>query len=60
MKLLFIPDTQIKNGVNLDHIQALGNYILDKKPDIIVCIGDWWDMPSLSSYEKKGSKYFEG
>ena len=60
MKLLFIPDTQVKVGVNTDHIKALGNYILDKKPDIIVCIGDWWDMPSLSSYEKKGSRYFEG
>jgi len=60
MKLLFIPDTQVRVGVNLDHIAALGNYIVDKKPEIIVMIGDWFDMPSLSSYEKKGSKYFEG
>lgn len=31
----------------------------DKKPDVIVALGDWWDMPSLSSYDK-GKKSFEG
>lgn len=55
---LFIPDTQVKPGVNIDHIKALGNYIVDHKPDVIICIGDWFDLPSLSSYESKGSKYF--
>lgn len=58
-KHIFIPDTQIQNGVPTNHLEALGNYIVDKKPDVIVHIGDHWDMPSLSSYEKKGSKYFE-
>lgn len=57
---LFIPDTQVEPGVNTDHIAALGNYIVAHQPDVIVCIGDWWDMPSLCSYEKPGSKYFEG
>ena len=60
MRHLFIPDTQVKPGVPLDHIKALSNYILDKKPEVIIQIGDWADMPSLSSYEVKGSKYFEG
>jgi hypothetical protein len=55
---VFIPDTQVKPGVNTDHIEAAGNYIADRKPDVIVVIGDWWDMPSLSQYEKSGSKYF--
>lgn len=57
-KHLFIPDTQVKPGVPTDHLEALGNYAVDKKPDVIVMAGDWWDMPSLSQYEKRGSKYF--
>lgn len=60
MKHLFIPDAQVRPGVPLDHLEALSNFILDKKPDILINGGDWWDMPSLNSYEKKGSKYFEG
>lgn len=59
-KHLFIPDTQVKPGVNTDHLEALGHYIVQKKPDVIVHIGDHWDMPSLSSYDKAGSKGMEG
>ncbi len=55
---VFIPDTQVKPGVPTDHLTALANYIVDKRPDVIVHVGDHWDMPSLSSYEKPGSKYF--
>ncbi len=55
---LFIPDTQVQAGVCIDHLRALGNYIVAKKPDVIIHIGDHADMPSLSTYEKKGSKYF--
>jgi hypothetical protein len=47
---LWIPDTQVRSDVNTDHIEACGNYILDKRPDVVVIAGDWWDMPSLSSY----------
>jgi len=56
---LLITDTQVKPGNNLNYIDWLGQYILDKKPDVVNCIGDWWDMPSLSSYDK-GKKSFEG
>lgn len=59
-KHFFIPDTQVSEGVNTDHLEAAGKYAAEKKPDVIVAIGDWWDMPSLSTYEKKGSKYFHG
>lgn len=59
-KHLFIPDTQVKPGVNTDHIEALGHYIVEKQPDVIVHIGDHWDMPSLSSYDRAGSKKMEG
>ncbi|NOR58432.1 MAG: hypothetical protein GQ474_07915 [Sulfurimonas sp.] len=60
MKVLLIPDTQVKPNVPTNHLTALGNYIVKKKPDVIVHIGDHWDMPSLNSYDKKGSKSFEG
>lgn len=52
-------DTQIKAGVPTNHLLAAVNYILDKQPEVIVHLGDHWDFPSLSSYEKKGSAFFE-
>jgi hypothetical protein len=59
LKLCWIPDTQVKAGVPLDHLTWIGRYILDKRPDVIVHAGDHWDMPSLSSYDV-GKKSFEG
>lgn len=58
-KHLYIPDTQIKVGVPIDHLEAAGNYAAEKRPDVIVIAGDWWDFPSLSSYDK-GKLSFEG
>jgi hypothetical protein len=60
MKHLFVPDCQVRPGVPLDHLHALGNYIVKKKPDVIVMIGDFADMPSLNSFDKAGSRQFEG
>jgi len=54
-----IPDPQCKPGVPLNHLTAAGNYIAEHKPNVIVNIGDHYDMPSLSSYDK-GKKSFEG
>jgi len=56
---LVIPDVQAKEGVNLKHLTHLGKYIVDYKPDTIICLGDFADMPSLSSYDR-GKKGFEG
>lgn len=58
-KHVIIPDTQIKPGVPLEHLDWAAKYIVEKKPDVVVIIGDWADMPSLSSYDK-GKKSFEG
>lgn len=55
---IFIPDTQVREGVPLEHLEAAGLYVAEQLPDVVVVAGDWWDMPSLSSYETKGSKYF--
>lgn len=56
---MVIPDIQAKPGVSLDYLKWIGQYIIAKKPDILICIGDFADMPSLSSYDK-GKKSFEG
>ena len=47
-----IPDVQAKPGVPLDHLRWAGEYIAEKKPDTIICIGDFADMASLSSYDR--------
>lgn len=59
MKILVIPDTQIKPGVDTAFLGYIGQYIVDKQPDVIVHLGDHADMPSLSSYDI-GKKSFEG
>jgi len=59
MKHLIIADTQCKPGNDLTHLAALGKYIVAKKPDVIIHIGDHFDMESLSSYDR-GTKAFEG
>lgn len=58
-KHLIIPDVQVKSEDDLGFLRCIGNYIVAKKPDVIVQIGDFADMPSLSSYDK-GTKSFEG
>ena len=56
---MVIPDIQAKPGVSLDYLKWIGQYIVAKRPDVLICIGDFADMPSLSSYDK-GKKSFEG
>lgn len=54
-----LPDQQIKPNQSTDHLDWYSQYVIDKKPDVIVIGGDWADMPSLSSYDV-GKKSFEG
>lgn len=56
---LVVPDTQVKPGGGVDHLRWAGQYAAEKRPDVIVHIGDHWDMPSLSKYDV-GKKGFEG
>ncbi len=61
---IVIPDTQVKPGVPLEHLSWIGDFIVDKyagRENIkIIHLGDNWDLPSLSSYDKRGSKTMEG
>lgn len=59
MKILVLPDVQAKPGNDFSFLTSIGNYIVAKKPDVIVNIGDFADMESLSTYDR-GLKSFEG
>jgi hypothetical protein len=48
---LLIPDCQVKPNIDLSYCAAIGKYVAARKPDVIVNIGDFADMPSLSSYD---------
>lgn len=50
---------QVKPDIPLDHIDWIAQYIVEKKPDVIVNLGDFADMPSLSTYDI-GKKEMEG
>lgn len=57
---LIIPDTQVRPGVPLDHLDWIGKAIVDYRPDVVVHLGDHFDFPSLNSHEKPGSLPLEG
>ena len=59
MKIIVLPDVQAKDGVDFSFLTSIGNFILKEKPDVVVNIGDFADMESLSSYDV-GKKSFEG
>ena len=56
---LMIPDTQVKPGVPVDHLYWLGLLIVQLQPDVIIHIGDHYDFPSLSAWDRN-KKSFEG
>lgn len=59
---IVIGDTQVKEGVVTSHLTWIGRYIVDQfaGQDVsVIHVGDHWDMPSLSSYDK-GKKEMEG
>lgn len=59
MKHFIIPDVQIKPEDSKEFLKSIGQYIVDKRPDRVICLGDFADMPSLSSYDV-GKKSYEG
>lgn len=56
---LIIPDPHAHPDVPNTRADWIGRLILDLKPDVVVQMGDLWDFPSLSGYEK-GKKSFWG
>lgn len=56
---MIIADTQAKPNVDLSYCAWIGEYIVDKRPDELIHIGDHFDFESLSSYDK-GKRVMEG
>lgn len=56
---LIIPDPHAHPKHNNNRADWLGQLILDLRPDVVVNMGDQWDMPSLSAYDK-GKRDFQG
>ncbi len=54
-----LPDVQAKPNQDFTFLECAGKFVAEHKPDVIICIGDFADMPSLSSYNV-GKKSFEG
>lgn len=57
---IVIPDTQVRPGVDTSQIAWVARAIVEYKPDVIVHLGDHWDMPSLSTWNAPGSLEKEG
>ena len=59
MDILVVPDQHAHPDHNNDRADWLGKFILDRKPDMVVNMGDTFDLPSLSSFDK-GKASFHG
>jgi hypothetical protein len=55
LRIAVIPDAQVRKGVPTEHLKWAGMYLARKQPDVIVCLSDWWDMPSLNRHDPVGS-----
>ncbi|MCW4026782.1 MAG: hypothetical protein NWE76_04800, partial [Candidatus Bathyarchaeota archaeon] len=58
--IMVVPDSHAKPGIPNHRYEWLGRMAVDLKPDYIVNLGDLWDMHSLNSFDKPGSKSFNG
>jgi hypothetical protein len=61
---MVIPDTQVTPDTPTDHLKWVGMYMVEKKPEVVIHLGDHWDMQSLSSYDQgkiamEGRRYKE-
>lgn len=56
---LIVPDPHAHPDHNNNRADWLGKLILDLRPDVVINMGDTFDMPSLSSFDK-GKASFHG
>ena len=59
MRVLWFADAHVENGQDLSRFDALGKYIVDKKPDCIVQGGDFTSIESLSDWDKDKRRKME-
>lgn len=58
LNIAVMADRQVKPNIDLDYLRWQGLYLAAEKPDVILDIGDFADMPSCSMHETVGSKSF--
>lgn len=58
INIAVMADRQVKPNIELDYLRWQGLYLAAEKPDVILDIGDFADMPSCSMHETVGSKSF--
>ena len=59
-RVFVLPDTQVRPGDPQHHFDWIGQAIRDYEPDVVVHLGDHWDMPSMSTWSGAGSLDREG
>ncbi len=59
-RVYVVPDAQVRPDVPTDHVDWIARDIVRRLPDAIVVLGDWWDLPSLSTHSEPGSATMEG
>lgn len=57
--ILVMPDAHAKPNQDLRRFDWFGKLLVDRQPDVVVDLGDFADMESLSSYDI-GKKSYEG
>ena len=60
LRIAVLPDVQTHPGTPTEYLKYCGQYLALKKPDVIVQLGDFTDLPSLSTHDSKGSLQLEG
>lgn len=51
--ILVIPDYHALPGVDNKRATALGHHVVTTRPDVVVMLGDWWDMQCLCRWSKR-------
>ena len=59
MDIGYMPDPHAKPEVDNSRFSWAGNFFVDRKPEVIVLAGDWFDFSSLSHFDR-GKLKFEG
>jgi hypothetical protein len=57
---LIIPDAHATPDYCNTRFDWLGRFARQFKPDYVICLGDWWDFPSLSRHDPLGSRTMDG
>ena len=60
LHILVIGDSHAEPKVPNHRYEWLGRMVRDRRPDVVVDIGDWFDMPSLNRFDRPGSHRMEG